>query len=112
VNGLYWLVLGVMSVWRITHLLTFEDGPWRVIANLRRTPGDGFWSDLFDCFYCLSLWIALPAALAIGTGWLEKMLFWPSLSAGAILLQGFLQRIAAAPAVYREEKEDRDGMLR
>lgn len=48
-------------------------------------------SRAIDCFYCLSLWVALPFALMVtmrsGGGWLERLLVWPALSAGAILLE-------------------------
>ena len=65
----YWLTLGVLAVWRLTHLLNAEDGPWDTVVRLRLWLAAGFWGRLLDCFYCLSLWIALPLALAIGEGW-------------------------------------------
>ena len=64
----YWLVLGVLCVWRVTHLLHAEDGPWDLLVRLRRGVGNGFWGGLLDCFYCLSLWIALPLGAAAGAG--------------------------------------------
>jgi hypothetical protein len=45
------------------------------------------WGRLMDCFYCLSLWIALPFALLCGEGWIERLVLWPALSAGAILVE-------------------------
>ena len=39
----YWLALGILAVWRVTHLLHAEDGPWDVLYRLRRRLGDGFW---------------------------------------------------------------------
>lgn len=86
-GALYDLLLGVLAVWRITHLLQAEDGPWDVVVRLRARAGDGFWGALMDCFYCLSLWIALPFALLFGAGWIEQALLWPALSGGAILLE-------------------------
>ena len=45
-----------------------------------------------DCFYCLSLWVALPLGLYFGRTWLEKALLWLALSAGSILIQNlFIQ---------------------
>jgi hypothetical protein len=83
----YWLGLGVLAVWRITHLLNAEDGPWEIVVRLRRLAGSGFWATLLDCFYCLSLWIAAPFAYVIGADWMERLLLWPALSAGAIILE-------------------------
>jgi len=89
---IYWLVLGVLGVWRLTHLLVAEDGPWEVVIRLRRRAGTGFWGNLLDCFYCLSLWIAAPFALLLGSGWKERLLLWPALSAGAILIERMTSR--------------------
>jgi len=83
----YWLVLGTLAVWRITHLLASEDGPWDLVLRLRKAVGSGFWGRLMDCFYCLSLWIALPFAFGIANSWREGLLLWPSLSGAAILLE-------------------------
>ena len=82
---LYRLVLGLLTVWRITHLLQAEDGPWDVAVRLRRAAGYGFWGKLLDCFYCLSLWVAAPLGFLLGRSWWERALLCPSLSAGASL---------------------------
>ena len=74
----YWLALGVLVTWRITHLLQAEDGPWNSVARLRRFAGEGFWGGLLVCFYCLSVWVAVPLALWIGEGWRETVLLWPT----------------------------------
>ena len=84
---IYWLVLGVLGVWRFTHLLFAEDGPWAVVIRLRRRAGTGFWGSLLDCFYCLSVWMAAPFALLLGSEWKERLLLWPALSAGAIVIE-------------------------
>ena len=86
-GALYRLLLGVLCVWRITHLLQAEDGPWDVVVRLRAWAGAGALGRLMDCFYCLSLWIAPPFAWLLGTGWIEQLLLWPALSGGAILLE-------------------------
>jgi Protein of unknown function (DUF1360) len=83
----YWLVLGVLSVWRITHLFQAEDGPWNLLAKFRRLFGDGTVGSLLDCFYCLSLWIAIPFAWWLGENWKEWVLLWLALSGAAILLE-------------------------
>jgi hypothetical protein len=101
----YWLVLGVLAVWRVTHLLNAEDGPWDLVVRLRRRAGTGFWASLLDCFYCLSLWVAAPLAYAIGNRWMERLLLWPALSAGAILLERLAPE-KTAPSFYLEDQED------
>jgi hypothetical protein len=107
------LILGSLCVWRITHLLQAEDGPWCVCERLRRSMGSGFWGELLDCFNCLSLWVSVPFAVILGSNAGEKILFWLALSAGAILLESVINRLQNTPAaLYKEDEERDDGMLR
>jgi len=107
----YRLTLGILAVWRLTHLLHAENGPWNLFDHLRRRFATGFWTSLIGCFYCLSLWVAAPFTLLATEGWRERLLLWPALSAGAILLERFSSR-AAEPAAYFEEEEKNDVLLR
>lgn len=109
----YWLILGTLTVWRITHLLNAEDGPWHLVVRLRRRAGNGLWGELLDCFYCLSLWISAPLAYFLGEGWKEGLLLWPAMSAGAILLEKLTARKedAAAPPAYLEDPEENDDVV-
>ena len=109
----YWLLLGILAIWRITHLLNAEDGPWQVFVRLRRFAGVGFWGQLLDCFYCLSVWIAAPFALYLGGNWSERASMWLALSAGAILVESIIERgHGAAPVLFVEDEEDEHAMLR
>jgi hypothetical protein len=85
-------IVAVLSVWRVTHLLVGEDGPGDILVRLRRSLGGGFWGSLFDCFYCLSLWVAIPFALLAGRRWKDRLLLIPGLSGGAILLERLTAR--------------------
>ncbi len=110
---IYWFVIGILCVWRVTHLLQAEDGPWNIVVFLRRTAGMGFYGKLLDCFYCLSIWVSAPLAFYLGGNLKEQLLLWPSLSAGAI----FCERITASrheiePAAFLEDKEKNHVMLR
>ena len=83
----YWLILGILAVWRTTHFLHAEDGPMDVSAQVRRLAGRGMAGRILDCFYCLSIWIAAPVAFWIGTGVREIVCLGLAFSAGAILLE-------------------------
>jgi len=113
--NVYRFILGLLTVWRITHLLQAEDGPWDVVIHLRRLAGDGFWGKLMDCFFCLSVWIAAPLAFLLGKSWLERVLLWPSLSAGASLLEQATNPAVRTPsATFFEDpvQENPHGVLR
>jgi hypothetical protein len=110
----YWLILGILAVWRVTHLLYAEDGPWDIFVKFRKSVGEGFWAGLFDCFYCLSLLISLPLGVWIGESVMEMALLWPALSAGAILLERMTahEPMLTPAAPYLEGEEEKDVLFR
>lgn len=85
-NALVFL-LGTLAVWRVTHLISAEDGPFDVMVRIRRALGHGFWGKLMDCFYCSSMWVSAPFGWFLGHTWQERLLLWLALSGGAILLE-------------------------
>jgi hypothetical protein len=109
----YWLILGLLGVWRITHLFYGEDGPWNIIVRLRRICGNSFWGSLLDCFYCLSIWVAFPFAWALGDGWKHRIFLWPAFSGGAILLERLTAKHESQPNIsYTEDEEESHRVLR
>lgn len=81
------LVVAVLATWRVTHLLASEDGPFEVIARIRSGLGNSVLGKLMDCFYCLSLWVAAPAALIVTRNLYEWPLIWLALSGASCLLE-------------------------
>ena len=119
----FYFCIAALAVWRVTHLLHAEDGPFDVFARLHGRLGEGsFGKRLLDCSYCLSRWVAAPAAWLVGRDWPERLLLWLALSAAAILIErlhaGLLAREQALglPAIYSEEAaaadEEDDELLR
>jgi len=84
---IFYFVLSILAVWRITHLFGKEDGPFDIIFLIRKKAGAGFFGSLLDCFYCLSIWIALPFGIWLGTTLWLKILVWLALSGAACLLE-------------------------
>ena len=98
--SLAWFVVGVLGVWRITHLLAVEDGPGDVLARMRAVVHDWPAGRLLDCFHCTSLWVAAPFAVALGSERAEQLLLWPALSGAAILLDRVVERAASPPPAF------------
>lgn len=97
------LIVGILAVWRVTHLVAAEAGPGDLLARFRRLLGNTFWGRLVACFYCLSLWVAAPFAVLLAEGSRELVLSWLAFSAGAILLERVTG--SPAPATYFEDEE-------
>jgi hypothetical protein len=109
----YWLALTILSVWRVTHMLQAEDGPGDIFVRLRRRAGNGFWGKLLDCFYCLSVWVALPCAWLVGSDGKERFFLWLAGSAGAILVEAASSHtVSPPPATYVEDQGEEYVMLR
>lgn len=64
-NDLEKYAIIVIVVWRLTHLISSEDGPFDLIIKLRKFAGNTFFGKLMDCFYCLSVWIGLACAFYV-----------------------------------------------
>ena len=98
-------VLAVLATWRVTHLLANEDGPADVLVRLRRRLGDGVVASLMDCFNCISLWIAAPAALLLSRAPLTWGVGWLAVSGAACLLE----RVGEKPVVIEQDLQRPEG---
>lgn len=100
----YWLVLGILAVWRISYLLASETGPWDLIEMVRNGLGNGFLRELMSCLYCVSVWVAVPFAYILGDTLKQRLVLWPALSAGAIIVDRCIHRERAEAAAYIEDR--------
>lgn len=77
----------VVVVWRLTHLISQEDGPFDIIIRVRKLFGNSVIGKLMDCFYCLSVWIGCGVAFYAGwEGGAEEIIILTFYYSGASLL--------------------------
>jgi Protein of unknown function (DUF1360) len=95
-NAWFRFVISALSVWRLTHLLAAEDGPWDLMVRIRRKLGANIWGKLIDCFNCLSIWISIPFAFYVTSGILNTVAVWFALSGAASLAN----RLGQEPIVF------------
>ena len=103
---LEWIIYS-LAVWRLSSLVVQEDGPGDIFAKLRNKLGTVYTQDSVEvgvtnisrgivCLWCVSLWIALPAAaaweLSHDFSVLNSILVWLGLSASAILVDQFMTK--------------------
>lgn len=79
--------LATLGTWRVTHLFAREDGPFDAVVRVRARLGSGFAGELMDCFYCLSVWVAVPFARAIAPRRRDVPVTCLALSGAACLLE-------------------------
>ena len=95
----------VLAVWRVTHLIVEEDGPWDLMRRLRRTGERIGLERLINCFLCCSVWVAIPFALLLTREWKAVAIVLPAVSGGAILLER-VTRGSEGAAAWIESKEE------
>jgi hypothetical protein len=105
-------VLAVLATWRVTHLLASEDGPADIIVRFRKLLGQSLAGQLMDCFNCLSLWIAAPAALFVSRRPVEWLVASLALSGGACLLERLGHDPVIIQPVSQAPEGDVDHVLR
>ena len=98
-------LLAVLATWRVTHLLVREDGPGDLFARFRGLLGVSIFGRMMDCFYCLSLWVAMPFAFFVGGRPREWPVAWLALSGAACLLE----RTAREPVAVEPLSEPMEG---
>jgi hypothetical protein len=104
--------VAVLATWRVTHLLASEDGPADLIFRIRALLGQGLAGKLMDCFYCLSLWIAAPAALFVSIRPAEWLMSWLALSGAACLLERMVKEPVLIHPMPQSAEGDIDNVLR
>lgn len=95
-------MIASLAVWRVTYLLHAEDGPWDLAARLRGRLGESPLARMFRCFYCLSVWVAIPFVPWITGQLVSGIVVWAALSGAAIVIERLSDR-QPPPAVWHEE---------
>lgn len=84
-NLLFLLIL--LAIWRFTHLLALEDGPFQIFEKFRNISGKPF-----NCFYCLSMWVSIVPSIYYSNNFIEFILYVLAFSGGSILLEKISDR--------------------
>lgn len=99
---IFHFVIASLAVWRITHLISKEDGPFNVIFKIRKQIGQGFLGHLLDCFYCLSIWIAIPFGIWVGENTIEKIICCIAVSGTACIIEKLTDKKNEPPQYFED----------
>lgn len=86
-NDLEKYLIVLIVVWRVTHLISAEDGPFDLIIKIRKMAGNSFFGRLMDCFYCLSIWVGVACACFVSRDWPDIVVLSFYYSGASILLE-------------------------
>jgi len=82
------LLLATLAIHYVTTTITEYSGPFELLERIRDFSRDYRGINL-DCYWCLSLWISLPFALCLTSGW-SVLLYWFGLAGAANVLNEVL----------------------
>lgn len=86
------LLLASLAVYRLSRMISDEEGPFALFTKLRSLAPQGTWVQRgVECILCLSFWVALPAALYIDWTWTWP-LTWLALSAVTVIIRKWEQK--------------------
>jgi hypothetical protein len=84
------LILAALAVYRLSQLVTIDDGPGDAFRRLRARYVTGFLGGLVHCPYCIGVWFAANAAIWVlwpsGIG--DLALTWLGLAGAQAWMQG------------------------
>lgn len=85
-------VLSSLAVYRLSRMITDEEGPFTVFTKLRGLAKPDSWIGRgLECIMCVSVWVALPIALWIDYQG-EWALTWLALSAVTVIIRKWEQK--------------------
>jgi hypothetical protein len=85
------LLMAILATYRVSHMITSEDGPFDVFALFRSRFNQSNWIGRgVHCTLCVSFWVSLiPMALFIWLWWLTwpiAILVWLGIAGGVVVL--------------------------
>lgn len=85
-----WLLVSILTVWRLTTLICYEEGPFRIMNKTRSALYKIRLGGLIDCFHCTALWIALIIVVLLYKFSLVQLFLIPAAAGGASVIERIL----------------------
>jgi len=96
-------VVACLATWRVSSLLVREEGPYALLARVRRSLGTTAIGRALECFYCTSLWVAAPIAWWLTGPTRAWAIVWLAVSGAAILAERATTHEVAPHAMELDE---------
>lgn len=91
------LILAALAVYRVSRMISDEEGPFSVFTKLRGLARPDTWLGRgLECLMCVSVWVALPATVLITLAGYTDVWLWPltwlALSSVSVLIRRWEQK--------------------
>ena len=86
-NDWFWLLISILTVWRLTSMLCYEAGPFDLLSKIRKIFYKVGLGKLIDCFHCTSVWISLICTIAVYKPHAESLFLFLAIAAGASIIE-------------------------
>lgn len=84
-------ILALLAVYRVSHLLTQEDGPFDLFSTLREKLGQATWVGRgAACLLCVSFWLSALPAFYLARTYVEFALYWGGIAGGVLVIRKYL----------------------
>lgn len=60
-----WVGICALAAWRVTALLAYEEGPFRLLTKLRKTLAYLGLHRLATCFHCIAFWVSIGIVVSM-----------------------------------------------
>ncbi len=85
--------LACLAVYRLTHLITIDEGPWSLMLALRLAVGQKrWWGRGLHCPLCVSFWLSLLPALLWARTPESFVLTWLGVAGAVVVLHRMAYR--------------------
>lgn len=82
--------LMVLATWRVTALIAYESGPFRLLESLRRFLVVIRLGRLVGCFHCLGVWVAAVVVVVVYPWEPSAVLLWLALAGAVSIIERWL----------------------
>jgi len=83
----FWLVVSILTVWRLSTLLCYEAGPFNLLIKLRQALYRVRLGGLIDCFHCTAFWISIFVTIALYKFSSAVLFLAPATAGGASIIE-------------------------
>jgi hypothetical protein len=91
------VALAALAVYRLSRMISDEEGPFAVFTKLRGLAKSDTWIGRgLECILCVSVWVSLPATILITVlGYIDQWLWpltWLALSGVTVIIRKWEQK--------------------